>query len=205
MESCHAVQGRALDLVVHSPGGSATAAEQIVNYLRTQFDSIRVIVPLQAKSAATMIALGADEIVMGRFSELGPIDPQIFVPIPGGQGRFAPAHAILRDFKRAKDEITQDVNARCLRGCGRGSSPRCPVSSLLTLQKVLGHASLAMTMRYAHLSSDHLRAEMAKTERPVEPDDGTKEARGGEGEAKVLESTDERRGSSVAEQLIRNQ
>jgi hypothetical protein len=111
MESCHAVQGRALDLVLHSPGGSATAAEQIVNYLRTQFDSIRVIVPLQAKSAATMIALGADEIVMGRFSELGPIDPQIFVPIPGGQGRFAPAHAILRDFKRAKDEITQDVNA----------------------------------------------------------------------------------------------
>jgi integrase len=77
--------------------------------------------------------------------------------------------------------------------------------SLLTLQKVLGHASLAMTMRYAHLSPDHLRAEMAKTERHVEPDAGTMEAPGGGGAAEVLESTDERRGSSVAEQLIRNQ
>jgi hypothetical protein len=47
---------------------------------------------------------------MGRHSELGPIDPQIFVPSPGGQGRFAPAHAILRDFNRAKEEIAKDVN-----------------------------------------------------------------------------------------------
>jgi len=110
MEVCHAVPERTLDLIIHSPGGSAAAAEQMVNYLRTQFDDIRVFVPLQAKSAATMIALGADEIVMGRYSELGPIDPQILIPLPGGAGRFAPAHAILRDFKRAKDEITKDVN-----------------------------------------------------------------------------------------------
>jgi hypothetical protein len=61
------------------------------------------------------------------------------------------------------------------------------------------------TLRYAHLSPDHLRAEMAKTEHHVEPDAGTMEAPGGGGEAEVLESTDERRGSSVAEQLIRNQ
>lgn len=109
MEVCHQIPERSLDLVVHSPGGSAEAAEQMVNYLRTQFDDIRVIVPLQAKSAATMIALGGDEIVLGRHSELGPIDPQILLPVPGGR-RFAPAHAILRDFKRAKDEIAQDVN-----------------------------------------------------------------------------------------------
>ncbi len=110
MEVCHAVPERSLDLIIHSPGGSAAAAEQTVNYLRTQFDDIRVFVPLQAKSAATMIALGADEIFMGRYSELGPIDPQILIPIPGGTGRFAPAHAILRDFKRAKEEIAKDVN-----------------------------------------------------------------------------------------------
>jgi integrase len=77
--------------------------------------------------------------------------------------------------------------------------------TLLTLQKVLGHASLAMTTRYAHLSPDHLRAEMVKTERRVEPDAGTKEGRRRGGEAEVLESMGERRGSSVAEQLIRNQ
>ena len=80
----------------------------MLNYLRTQFDNIRCIVPLQAKSAATMLALGGDEIVMGLHSRLGPIDPQILIPVPEGQ-RFAPAHAILRDFGRAKREIANDV------------------------------------------------------------------------------------------------
>jgi len=109
MEVCHHVSERGLDLVLHSPGGSAQAAEQMVNYLRTQFDYIRAIVPLQAKSAATMIALGCDEIVLGNHSELGPIDPQIFMPVPGGTQRLAPAHAILHDFERAKREIAADL------------------------------------------------------------------------------------------------
>jgi len=110
MEVCHEIEDRELDLVIHSPGGSGEAAEQMVNYLRTQFDYIRALVPLQAKSAATMIALGCDEIVLGRHSELGPTDPQILIPVPEGQ-RFAPAHAILRDFERAKRETAQNVAA----------------------------------------------------------------------------------------------
>jgi hypothetical protein len=109
MECCHDVPERELDLILHSPGGSPEAAEQFVNYLRTQFDHIRAFVPLQAKSAATMIALGCDEIVLGEHSELGPIDPQILVPVPEGQ-RFGAAHAILRDFNRAKSEIGLNVN-----------------------------------------------------------------------------------------------
>lgn len=109
MECCHGVSEDELDLVIHSPGGSPEAAEQFVNYLRTQFTYIRAFVPLQAKSAATMIALGCDEIVLGEHSELGPIDPQVLVPVPEGQ-RFGAAHAILRDFNRAKVEIGQNVN-----------------------------------------------------------------------------------------------
>jgi integrase len=38
--------------------------------------------------------------------------------------------------------------------------------SLPALQAILGHASLTMTMRYAHLAPGHLRAEIARTERP---------------------------------------
>ena len=109
MEVCHGVQERELDLILHSPGGSAQAAEQMLEYLRTRFDYIRAIIPLQAKSAATMIALGCDEILMGDHSELGPIDPQILVPVPEGR-RYAPAHAILRDFARAKQECTENVS-----------------------------------------------------------------------------------------------
>ena len=71
----------------------------------------------------------------------------------------------------------------------------------------MGHASLAMTMRYAHLSPEHLRGEMAKTERSagVEPVAGTRAGQSGQNAPEVVEFTDERRGSSVAEQLIRNQ
>ena len=109
MEACHGVTEDELDLIIHSPGGSAPAAEQMIRYLRTQFSSIRAIVPLQAKSAATMLALGCDEILLGNHSELGPIDPQIQVPIPGGT-RWSPAHAIIADFERAQEEIAQNVN-----------------------------------------------------------------------------------------------
>ncbi|WP_423906084.1 SDH family Clp fold serine proteinase [Candidatus Spongiihabitans sp.] len=48
-----------LDLILHSPGGSLAAAEQIVCYLRKQYQYIRVIVPQNAMSAATMIACAA--------------------------------------------------------------------------------------------------------------------------------------------------
>jgi hypothetical protein len=109
MEVCHQVGEDDLDLVLHSPGGSPEAAEQMLLYLRSQFRHIRGLVPLQAKSAATMLALGCDEIVMGLHSELGPIDPQILIPVPEGL-RFAPAHAILRDFERAKTELAANVN-----------------------------------------------------------------------------------------------
>jgi hypothetical protein len=108
MEMVHGVEEKQLDLILHSPGGDPQAAEQMIEYLRTKFDHIRAIVPLQAKSAATMMALGCDEIVLGDHSELGPIDPQIFVLVPEGQ-RFAPAHAIIRDFRRAQQECKDDV------------------------------------------------------------------------------------------------
>jgi hypothetical protein len=109
METIRGVTETELDLIIHSPGGSAQAAEQIMEYLRSQFTYIRCFVPLQAKSAATMIALGCDEIVMGDHSELGPIDPQINRPTPEGL-RGGPAHAIIRDFERAQRECAGDVS-----------------------------------------------------------------------------------------------
>ena len=64
-----------LDLILHSPGGVPEVAESMVSYLRKKFDHIRAIVPQAAMSAATMLACAADEIVMGKQSSLGPIDP----------------------------------------------------------------------------------------------------------------------------------
>lgn len=104
MASLHGLKGKQLDLVLHSPGGSAEAADQIVQYLRAKYDHIRAIVPQNAMSAATMLACAADEIVMGKHSAIGPIDPQMLLGTPAGPAAI-PAHTILQDFERAKSEV----------------------------------------------------------------------------------------------------
>jgi len=72
-----------LSLILQSPGGDGTIVEKVVAMCRGQCEHLRVILPNRAKSAATMIALGADEIVMGPSSEIGPIDAQVAVVIEG--------------------------------------------------------------------------------------------------------------------------
>ncbi|RIK05694.1 MAG: serine protease [Acidobacteria bacterium] len=95
-----------LDLILHSPGGTAEAAEAIVEYLRGRFDEFRVIVPIAAMSAATMVAMAADEIVMGAHSQLGPIDPQLTIATPEGP-RSAPAAAIRAQFVEARSDLKE--------------------------------------------------------------------------------------------------
>jgi len=103
------LKGDKLDLILHSPGGSADAAEQIINYLRARYKHIRVIIPQNAMSAATMLSCAADEIIMGKHSAIGPIDPQITFPTATGQFT-APAHTILNEFEQAKKEIIANPN-----------------------------------------------------------------------------------------------
>ena len=85
---CQIEPGRDVDFILHSVGGDIDAAEKLITMVRDKVKNgaLRVIVPHYAKSAATLIALGADAIVMSDSSELGPIDPQ--VPFPDGQGAW---------------------------------------------------------------------------------------------------------------------
>jgi hypothetical protein len=69
-----------LDLFLHSPGGFLDPAYKIVRICREYSEEFNVIVPLAAKSAATVICLGANNIIMTSLSELGPIDPIIQHP-----------------------------------------------------------------------------------------------------------------------------
>lgn len=84
-----------LEILVHSPGGHIDVAYQAVKFFRRHCTRLNVIVPLMAKSAATLICLGADNIFMGEFAELGPIDVQIQDPYEKGQFFFSP----LDEFK----------------------------------------------------------------------------------------------------------
>lgn len=65
-------------LLLLSPGGSIEPAYQISTLCKAYSkNNFIVVVPRQAKSAATLISIGADEIHMGPLSQLGPIDPQL--------------------------------------------------------------------------------------------------------------------------------
>jgi ClpP class serine protease len=66
-----------IDFVIHTPGGLVLAAMQIARAIEGHKAKVTVYVPVYAMSGGTLIALAADEIVMGEFSMLGPIDPQI--------------------------------------------------------------------------------------------------------------------------------
>lgn len=66
-----------IDMILHTPGGLAIAALQIARALRAHPGRVTVFVPHFAMSGGTLVALGADEIVMTEHAMLGPIDPQI--------------------------------------------------------------------------------------------------------------------------------
>jgi ClpP class serine protease len=66
-----------IDLILHTPGGLVLAAMQIARAVEAHPAKVTVYVPVYAMSGGTLIALAADEIVLGEFSVLGPIDPQI--------------------------------------------------------------------------------------------------------------------------------
>jgi hypothetical protein len=82
---------KACDLMVVSNGGDPTVAWRIMSLLRERVNTVGVLIPQAAFSAATLLALGADEIVMHACGNLGPVDPQITVQrqVPGSQEKQA--------------------------------------------------------------------------------------------------------------------
>lgn len=76
-----------INLLLQSPGGDPTIVEKMIDMCRAHLSGskpkFRVIVPNIAKSAATVLSLGADTLLMGYCSELGPIDPQVQVAVSG--------------------------------------------------------------------------------------------------------------------------
>lgn len=68
-----------VDFLIISNGGDPITSLRIISLLRERFKKVSVLVPYVAYSAATVLALGADEIVMHPYSNLGPVDPQLTV------------------------------------------------------------------------------------------------------------------------------
>ncbi|MBI2043508.1 hypothetical protein HYT25_03915 [Candidatus Pacearchaeota archaeon] len=72
-------------LILNSNGGNPYTTYKIVNILHKKCDYLIVLIPHFAKSAATLLSLGANSIIMDEQSELGPLDlPFREHPIKGG-------------------------------------------------------------------------------------------------------------------------
>lgn len=88
-------------LMINSPGGDGLAAERIVNTCRSYSGTGEywAICPGKAKSAGTLIAMGASKIIMPPSAELGPVDPQIF-RLEDGQQRIFSAHGLVTGYDK---------------------------------------------------------------------------------------------------------
>ncbi len=95
----HSVNGKHVDLLIESNGGSAEAAERIVRLFRERFDSVRFIIPGNAYSAATLICFSGDKLIMSSTGTLGPIDPQI---------NGIPARAYRRAFETLEERLAKE-------------------------------------------------------------------------------------------------
>ena len=72
---------RQISLILHTNGGQTLAAWRLVNLIRIFCDELEVLIPSHALSAGTLIAIGADRVVMTKQAALGPIDPSINNPL----------------------------------------------------------------------------------------------------------------------------
>jgi len=90
-----------LHLLLDTPGGDGETAVRFIRAAQTRCRELTVIVPNQAKSAGTVLAIGAHHVLMGPVSDLGPIDPQLQIK-PGSL-------VSAKDIIAAVDDATKKV------------------------------------------------------------------------------------------------
>lgn len=113
--------GKKVSLLLQTPGGDVDAAEKILALLRAttgfvedykNFEmssaKLKIVIPDSAKSAGTLIALGADALVMGDTSELGTIDPQVWLWDSNGNEVCHSIVTYLDSYKLRADEFRKN-------------------------------------------------------------------------------------------------
>ena len=106
---------RRISLILHTNGGATLAAWRLVNLVRMFCDELEVLIPMQALSAGTLIAIGADKVIMTKQAALGPIDPSVNNPLNpkatiGGQSKQVPVS--VESIRGYLDAARQELNIR---------------------------------------------------------------------------------------------
>jgi hypothetical protein len=185
-----------IDLLVVSNGGDATVAWRMMSLLREKAKHVAVLVPYGAFSAATLLALGADELIMHPHGNLGPTDSQIIIQRkkPGTQEveqlHFGSEDLLgFLEFARSRVGLTDQEHLRVLfeKFCAEvgtisvGVSMRSSRLSLSLGEKLLemhmgeGHAKAkalaeALNKNFFHHSYAVGREECRRLGLPVAPD-----------------------------------
>lgn len=108
-----AERGVSITLLLASPGGEIDAAELVMQILRDATaggptpGDLEIVVPGAAKSAATLMAIGADRILMTGDSEFGPIDPQ-YVDTVRGVPMMYSSFDYLRAYDAAQEQYREN-------------------------------------------------------------------------------------------------
>lgn len=100
---------RNLHLMLETPGGDGEIAVRMARSLQARCRKLTVIVPDRAKSAGTLLAMGAHKIIMGPTSDLGPVDPQLY--IPHARQRWIAAHDLIEAVDGALDQVQKQPTA----------------------------------------------------------------------------------------------
>lgn len=144
---------KGLDIILHTPGGDIAATESLIDYLNQKFEGdMRAIVPQLAMSGGTIIACACREILMGKQSSLGPIDPQI-----NGMS----ASGIVSEFYHANKEIEQDSSKMNVWGPVIAGYPPALIETCkkaISWSKELAVEYLSGSMFEDELRSDHKSA-----------------------------------------------
>jgi hypothetical protein len=105
-----------IDFLIASYGGDPMVAWRIITLLRQRVQKVSVLIPQSAYSAATLVALGANEIFMHPNGHLGPVDMQIAMTGDGGQSKTFSTEDIsaFLDFVKDNLKITDQEHIRAL-------------------------------------------------------------------------------------------
>lgn len=105
---CDADPDRDLHLLLDTPGGHGESAIRLIRQAQSRCRELTVIVPNQAKSAGTLMTMGAHHILMGPTSDLGPVDPQF--EAPEGRGLYS-AKNLIAAVDHAEEALAENPNS----------------------------------------------------------------------------------------------
>lgn len=99
-------------LILTTPGGSPDAAYKIGRYLQSRYSDFKILIPGWCKSAGTLLAISANELVFSPYGELGPLDVQMTRPdkLAGLESGLNITDAFFTLENRAKETFNDLVN-----------------------------------------------------------------------------------------------